>query len=177
MSVVGSFRIDIRPYSAYDDPSLPVASWIAQAGIAGDASGGTVLVDFLFQEEAQPISELFNLEQIAVDTDANATDEYLIQTRGMDSLAPDRPASPQKWQAQTNSLLATESATSLHEEIGLPLWLGSPNNRDSTGALRFVFVNTDLRLFAVTVQGYMWGPRSILAQGGPRRPVGGLFKG
>ena len=176
MSVTAAFRVDIRPYSAYDDPGLPVAAWIAQAGIAGDASGGTVLIDFDFQLEAQPVSELYNLEQLAIDTDDSSAVDIMMQTQGMDQLAQTRPASPQKWSMTTDGVLGADSAVRLQDaKVGLPIWLGSPNNIDSNGTLRFIFLNSDGRLYAITAQGYMWGPRSILAPGGPRRPVGGLF--
>jgi len=178
VAVSGEFRIDVRPYAGYDDPSLPVAAWIGQAGIAGDVSGGNVIIDFLFQRanDAQ-ISELFNLEQMTVDTTADASQEVLMQTVAMDTLAPNRPASDQLWSLNTDGLLGSVSALLLDRGNGLPLWLGAPNRVEGNGVLRFTMANTNLRLYAITVQGYMWGPRSVMAPGGPRRPIGGLFRG
>lgn len=179
MTVTGRFGYNIRPFSGYSDPGLPIGSYIAQGGLAGNASGGQVVFNFTFQDE-QPnlITEMFNLEQVAIDTDAFAIDDVLMTTVNMDSLSRNRPASDQRWSLSTNPTPASDSAVPMHETAGLPLWLGSPNlsSLSGTATLRFFFVNVDLRLYAVTIQGYIWGPRSVLADGGPRRPVGGLFR-
>jgi len=178
VSVVGTFRVDVRPYSGYDDPSLPIASWIAQGGLAGDASGGTAFMDFNFQLDENPqISELFNLEQISLDVTSATTRNFILETRGMDRLAPLRPASPQKWQFDTiGATTLAVGATTLLQGTILPLWLGTPNKEEGDAGLRITSANIDLLLYAVTLQGYMWGPRSVLAQGGPQRPVRGLFE-
>ena len=177
MVVTATFRVDVRPYSGYDDPSFPIAAWIAQGGVAGDPSGGAVFMDFLFQRsDDNQVSELFSLEQFSADTTGNLDDAGVVETLNMDSLAPNRPASTQKWQFRTEGLGATlaVSVTSLRS-LGLPLWLGTPNRTEGNGGLRVLFTNVDLRLYAITLQGYMWGPRSVLAPGGPRRPVSGLL--
>ena len=110
MAVAGEFRIDVRPYTGYDDPGLPVAAYIAQAGIAGDASGGNLFIDFLFQRSADnQVSELFNLEQLAIDTTDSSNREGTMETVAMDTLAPNRPASNQKWRFILNSIFATAS--------------------------------------------------------------------
>jgi len=175
VAVAGEFRVDVRPYSAYDDPSLPVAAWIGQGGIAGDASGGNVQMTFLFQrsDDAQ-ISELFNLEQLAADTTAGGNHSGQMETVAMDTLAPNRLGSPEIWGLSFVSSFG-RAALEMNDVSVLPLWLGSPNREEGNGGIRFTFANVDLRLFAVRIQGYMWGPRSVLASGGPRRPVGGLF--
>ncbi len=176
MSVAVRFRVDVRPYSAYDDPSLPIASWISQGGVAGDASGGIIVMDIPFQrDEGAQISELFNLEQLSFDTSSATNREGILSTVGMDSLAPNRPASPQKWQFFVESAVSLAISALDTDSLLLPLWLGSPNRNEGDGGLRIEIVNIDLLLYAFTLQGYMWGPRSVLAQGGPRRPVGGLF--
>lgn len=177
MTVSAEFRVDVRPYSGYDDPSLPIAAWISQGGLAGDVSGGSIFMDFLFQraDDAQ-VTELFNLEQLSVDTSAESPSTFMLSTLTMDNLAPNRPASPQKWKGDTSSVVsASSSATPLFNVTILPLWLGAPNKVEGNGGLRLQTVNTNGVLVAATLQGYMWGPRSVLAPGGPRRPVGGLF--
>lgn len=176
MTVIGVFRYDVRPYSAYADPGLPVASYIAQGGLAGDASGGTVIFDFEYMtEQDELITELFNVEAIEVDTDNAAQDTYLVETVNMDSLSRNRDASKRKWSGITNPSNGSNSAIRMDIALGRPLWLGSPNLSARAGSanLRFSFINTNLRLFAVTIQGYIWSSRSILAEGGPRRPIGG----
>jgi len=176
VTVAGEFRVDVRPYSGYDDPSLPIAAWIAQAGIVGDASGGSVFIDFLFQRSDDPqISELFNLEQLSADTSTGVDRSFSIETLAMDTLAPNRPASPQKWADNVFNVSGVGIAATSIRSTELPLWLGAPNRVEGNGGIRIIFTNINLLLYAVTVQGYMWGPRSVLAQGGPRRPLDGLF--
>ncbi len=177
MSFGLSFRVDVRPYSGYDDPSLPIAAWISQAGGVGDASGGVINFDFLFQrdDDAQ-VSELFNLEQLSMDNTSTSTVQVILQTLNMDNLSQARPASPQMWFFQTSGASATAiSAGRLDQGKMLPLWLGAPNRVEGDVGIRMLFANVDLRLYAFTLQGYMWGPRSVLARGGPQRPIGGLF--
>ena len=176
MSFGVSFRVDVRPYTGYDDPSLPIAAWISQGGVAGDASGGVLTMTFLFQRDDDArVTELFNLEQISIDTDANADDEFLLRTVNMDNLAQNRPASPQMWSLIVEGIPSVNMAALRDRSPALPLWIGAPNQDEGDVGLRIQVTNTDLRLYAVTLQGYMWGPRSVLAPGGPRRPVGGLF--
>ena len=177
MSVGFSVRVDVRPYTGYDDPGLPIAAWISQAGVVGNASGGTLNIDFLFQLDAQPLTtELYNLEQVSADTSAEAERQFSLETLNMDQLALNREGSPQKWRSRV--LAATGSgiaATELDGATILPLWLGAPNRAEGDSGIRMFWQNADLLLYAVTLQGYIWGPRSVMAAGGPRRPVGGLF--
>lgn len=176
MSVGFDFRVDIRPYSGYNDPSLPIASWISQAGAAGDATGGIFNMGFFFQLDGDAqISELFNLEQLSFDTSNTNDREVIIETVAMDTLAANRPASPQKWQFRIEGASSTGAAALSLGSTLLPLWLGSPNRDEGDSGLRITTANVDLLLYAATLQGYVWGPRSVLAEGGPRRPVGGLF--
>jgi len=176
VSVGFDFRVDIRPYSGYEDPSLPIASWISQAGAAGNASGGSFNMGFFFQLDGDPlISELFSLEQISFDTSVETNRNLLLQTVNMDNLAPNRPGSTQFWKFQIDAVFSTGVSAIPLANTMLPLWLGSPNRDEGDSGLRITTSNTDLVLYAATLQGYMWGPRSVLAQGGPRRPTGGLF--
>jgi len=176
MTVTGSFNYDIRPYAGHADPSLPIASYLAQGGLVGDASGGTVSFTFVFMgEQETKITELFNLEQFEVDTNSTTPRIATLETVNMDSLSRNRSASKRKWQAATISGSVGESALSLEQSTFRPLWLGSPNldARAGTAGLRVSFVNIVTLLFSVTIQGYIWSSRSILAAGGPQRPVGG----
>jgi len=176
MSVGFDRRVDVRPYSGYEDPSLPIASWIAQAGVVGNASGGQLNVDFPFQRDGDAqISELFNLEQISFDTTEQVARNFLIETINMDNLAQNRPGSTQFWQFTIEAVPGTGVSVLEGLSQQLPLWLGAPNRDEGDAGLRVRIQNIDLLLYAMTLQGYMWGPRSMLAPGGPQRPVNSLF--
>jgi len=179
MTVTGDFRVEIRPYSAYDDPSLPIGLYIAEGGLVGDVSAGDVFMDFIFKFADNPqVSELFNLEQLAADSDHTAGQEALMSTVNMDRLAPTRDASPQRWRLQlvdVNGLLNPVNALATVSGSLLPLWLGAPSPSEGKSALRIQFPNEDGVAYFAQIQGYIWGPRSVLAQGGPQRPVSALF--
>lgn len=182
MTVLAQFRVDTRPYSGYDDPAFPIASWISQGLVIGDASAGSANIDllFVFAEGLAAITEMYNLEQLHVDTQVPTTEQILMRTQSMDNLAPNRPAAEQSWLIPLTSTGANDTVMSLVQASGLPLWLGSPTivggggNLDS--GLRFEFQNVNLVVYEVSAQGYMWSTRSILAPGGPQRPPFGLFR-
>ncbi len=178
MSKSVDFRVDIRPYSGYSDPGLPIASWIAQGGTAGDASGGILFMNFLFQRDEDPqISELFNLEQIAADTSTAVQRVGMLRTLNMDVLSASRPLTDMTWRVFTQAVggsILFSNFDFLNNNFN-PLWLGAPNRVEGDSGLQFQWPNIDLLLYLCTLQGYMWGPRSVLAEGGPRRPVGNLF--
>jgi len=178
MVVSADFRIDVRPYSGYADPSLPIAAYVGQGAQIGDASGGNVNFSFIYQrnDDAQ-ISEMFNLEQLALDTSINGGTVGSMRLVAMDSLAANRPMFGQIWRIITENTQGSSDSALDIKALALPLWFGSPNREEGDGLVRFIFPNVDLELYAVTIQGYIWGPRSVMAPGGPQRPVGSLFGG
>jgi len=176
VSVTNTFRVDTRPYSGYADPSLPIASWIAQGGSAGDASGGQIFMEFNFQLNGLPhVSEMYNLEMFVADTSTSSGRECILETRNMDALAPQRPLTDQRWEAQTRAASGVPASAFELDSTQLPIWLGAPNRVEGDSGLRIQWPNIDLVLFLVTLQGYIWGPRSVLAPGGPQRPPNGFF--
>ena len=179
MTVFADFRLDIRPYSGYDNPALPVGAWIAQGSLVGDASGGLAIMNFRIHADGDPqISELFNLEQIAFDTTGTASQAVILIARNMDSLAPNRPAFDQRWAFNTLPVAGVSfTALRLDRATILPIWLGGTNPNEGSADIRLEMNNVDGLFYLATLQGYLWGPRSVLAQGGPQRPPNGLFRG
>lgn len=180
MSVFTTFRLDIRPFSGYADPSLPIAAWVAQGDTVGDASGGTITLEFRIHIDTDPVtSEFYNLEQIQFDASSESIRDVMLQTRNMDSFTPERTLFDQRWQFETIGVGGVSfSALPLDRANMLPLWLGAPNKNEGDAGIRLVTTNGGVGVqYLATLQGYLWGPRSVLAEGGPRRPVGGLFRG
>jgi len=178
VSVSADFPIEYRPFSGYDDPSLPIASYIGQGGMAGDASGGSVVMSILFQqmETGRGTPNMFNLEQLSIDVATNVNFAVLMRTLNMGRLAPTRVTSPEKWVLGVTSDTVDDSALELTFLSGLPLWLDAPSNLTGDAGLRLEFTNLNLELYAATIRGYIWSPRSVLAQGGPQRPLNGMFR-
>jgi len=179
MSVFVTTRVDIRPYSGYSDPSLPIAAWISQGTVTGDVTGGSVFITMIFEldETDFRLSQLYNLEQFSMDHDAPSAFAGLMTTRAMDRLSPQRDAAEQRWGLVGVTDGANQAAVGIDALAGLPIWLGSPNEDFSVDSgLRFETPNVDARVVNVTAQGYVWGPRSVLAEGGPQRPANGFFR-
>jgi len=180
VSVFATGRVDIRPWSGYTNRAFPIASWIAQGIVTGDATGGSTFITLIFElsETDFRTSQMYNLEQLSIHI-GNASGNFTgsMTTRAMDRLAPARDAAEQKWGFLIAPSGTTEAAVELHALAALPIWLGAPNEDFSVDSgLRFSTPNVDGNVVEVTAQGYVWGPRSILAEGGPQRPPNGIFR-
>lgn len=178
MPVIVNFRTEVRPYSGYAERQFPIGAWIASGTLTGDASGGFVQANFLFQFGQQAlVTEMYNLEQFSVDMGVAAAPSIQaeLQTRNMDILAPGRTIGVQRWQFALLSDGAGNSINQLADQAGLPIWLGAPHTPLLECGIRWQFVNALDQVFTITCQGYIWGSRSVLAPGGPQRPPFGIF--
>lgn len=179
MSEFFDFHVHTRPYTGYVEPGLPIGSWIAGAEVIGTASGGFLVMSCLFQHaETVRVTELFNLEQLSMDVAQSTPASAFITTLRMDILAPGTEVDfgeEQRWLSLLQTDGVGEASMSLADQAGLPLWLGAPSVLGVDAGLRFEFRNANLIEYTVTAQGYMWGPRSVIAPGGPQRPPFGFF--
>lgn len=177
MTVQGDFRVEVKPYSGYDNPSLPIASWIASGTLTGDATGGAVQFTFLFQvAESDNVSERYDLEQLAIDVEIGTNVVVMMEAQGMEQLAfPSRNVEEQRWAMQVLTDGSGRAAVPLADLAGLPIWLGMPIFGVDAG-VRLRFLNIDTIVYNATLHGYIWGPRSVLAPGGPQRPPNGYFR-
>jgi len=172
-----TFRVNTRPYTGYVDPSLPIGAWIASGSATGNATGGSLFMAFLVQiAETQRVTELYNLEQLAVHIDELAIVRGIMRTEQMDVLNPNvRATEVQAWQLDLQAGESPDAALPLASSTVLPLWLGAPTDGDVDAGLQFEFANANGRVHHVTCQGYIWGPRCVVAPGGPQRPPFGFY--
>ena len=176
MTLIANFRTETRPYSGYEDPALPMGSWIASGALVGNGSGGFLVMNFLFQFGQQPHnSQLYNVERVAAEVSVGTTQQGHIETRQMDNLAPGRPVGVQRWSFALTDDGADNAIIDLASQAGLPMWLGQCQEALLECGVRVQFTNTNLLTYTVALQGYFWGPRSILAAGGPQRPPNGFL--
>ncbi len=179
MSVTGSSPVAYRRFNGWQDPALPEGTWLGSVTVSGDASGGTVTasLDFAEATEARLNSRMFSLEELGLSVNAVGADQ---DTRvATDNLGRDGPAAFQhRFELLLANLSSTDTAQLLATQLGfLPLWLGAmrvPLVRSrifSTGVNPTV--GSDWRFEAA---GYWWGSRSILVDGGPKRPPNGLYR-
>jgi len=178
MTVVVSNGISIRPWRGYDDPGLPVGMWFAQNSVVGDASGGSMLIIFIFKGEAEPVSgRFFNIEQMNIFHSATATKSGSLLLNNWETIGPVGLVNQQfLFRLQTNS--NNVSALDFTGYFPLPFFMGSAAPVASLSSQVEVKINNvDLTSLTVTLQGYIWEARSVQAEGGLRRPVDSLYGG
>lgn len=178
MSVVVADAINIRPWRGYDDPGLPVGMYFAQNSVTGDATGGGQTVIFEFKGENEPVSgRFFNIEQMnAFFSDVNTRAASML-INNFETLGPVGLVNRQ-YRLQLENNLNSVAALNADTFLPLPLFLGSVAPVASLAAqVEFRVPNVDLTSWVVTIQGYIWEPRSVQAEGGLRRPTDALYGG
>jgi len=176
MTVSISESIHPRPWRGYDDPGLPVGMYFAQSAVTGDASGGDMIVFFDFKGEGEPVSgRFYNLEQINIfHSDITQQTGHMV-ANNFETLGPVGLVNRQ-WRFLLQDNANGVSAVNAAQSERLPLFLGSVAPVASLAATLEVGVdNIDLTSLVVTIQGYIWEPRSIQAEGGLRRPIDSLY--
>jgi len=177
VTVVVTNAISIRPWRGYDDPGLPVGMYFAQNAVTGDGSGGDMLILFEFKGEASPVSgRFFNIEQINIFHSAVAGKTGHISINNFETLGPVGLVNRQyrfRLEDNVNGVSAIEAIA-----LPLPLFMGSVAPVAGLAAdLEVGIDNVDLTSLVATIQGYIWEPRSVQAEGGLRRPVDSLYGG
>jgi len=178
VTVSVSDSIRNRPWRGYDDPGLPVGMYFAQNSVVGDASGGDMIVFFDFKGEGEPISgRFFNLEQINIFHSDVASKPGHIVANNWETIGPVGLVNRQ-WKFQLVTNVNGVAAMSDLLYFPLPLFLGSAAPlADLASDLEVGVDNVNVSSLTVTIQGYIWEPRSVQAEGGLRRPVDSLYGG
>jgi len=174
MSVSQVVPVHFRPWRGYATSGLPTGMWIAQGTILGDAGGGQRSVIMRFKEEGDPLGgRFYNIEQIECHwTDAGVTGGSLTLTN-FDILSSSGLVNREIiLVARTDGVTTAGLVTG---ETRLPIFVGRPTLVGVSSQLEFATVNVDSDTFFATAQGYIWEPRSLLVDGGLRRPVDGLY--
>lgn len=174
MSVVADFPVIQRPWKGYADPGLPVGMWIAQGSILGDASGTAMSIIFVFKGEGEPLGgRYYNIEQLEVHTTDDVRNDGGLQIVNFDIVGSTGLIT------RTISLrLKGDDVTLSALEPGFmkfPIFLGRPQLVDLEAQVLIRTANDDGETFFATAQGYIWEPRSLLVDGGLRRPVDSLY--
>jgi len=178
VTVSVSNAISNRMWRGYDDPGLPVGMYIAQNSVVGNASGGDMIVFFDFKGEGQPVSgRFFNLEQMNVFHSSATTQTGHLVINNFETLGPVGLVNRQ-WLLRLSSNANGVAAQDNLRYLPLPLFMGSAAPvADLAATLEVGVDNIDLSSLTVTIQGYIWEPRSVQAEGGLRRPVDSLYGG
>lgn len=152
---------------------MPLGIWRATESVIGDASGGVEEIDIRFQFTDGPRSSLlFSLEQYHVSATRASAGTVRMQTLNMDRQDPTTLPTP-IWSVPL--LPASQGGVATADAERGRLFLGAPSGPNETSILLFSLNNVLNDILHVTAGGYYWGPRSINAEGGPSKPLEGLY--
>jgi len=175
MSVIVVIEPDFEFWQTGADPGLPEAAWRSFGRITGNASGGFMLLQVDFQKANLPLSSrMWSLEMLAMSTTI-ALPNVGVQASNLGEFLGAAPF------ASTGYALQLVGADGLNANIQgrdlafLPWFMGAPRQLGVAAGVSFVTSNVNLGVLDVWARGFVWGPRSQVTQGGPRRPVGSVF--
>jgi len=176
MTVSVLTHVQQRPWRGYEDPGLPVGMYISQNAVTGDASGGDMVVIFVFRGEGSAASgRFYNIEQVDAHHSVASTRPFALKATNWDLTGPAGLVN-REWTAELTDNSNGVSAMNTIRQFPLPIFLGITAPVASLAAqLEFSVNNVDVTSLVVTVQGYIWEPRSVLTEGGLRRPVDSLY--
>jgi len=173
MSVANTEAVFYRRFAGYPQPELPEGWWWGVVIVVGDASGGTANLSLALAPISGALnSRIFNLEQISISMGSSTPVDVRLQGSNLVG-----PGGATLTHDVALELLSAGSASVVRgsDLDMLPLFLGSANDRAQQAAISAVLNNVDGVTFAFEAEGYWWGPRSILADGGPQRPQRSIY--
>ena len=177
MTVSVTDIITPRPWRGYDDPGLPSGAYIQQQVAIGDLSGGSQQCIFVFKPiNLSATGRYYNIEQLDAHKGLSATANGFIFTTNFDQEGQ-LGIGVRQWRFELQSTSLTSAA--IHYQQGappMPLFLGqSTRSQFNQTSITIGTPNVDGEAFTVTIQGFVWEPRSIQSPGGLRRPLEALY--
>jgi len=177
MPITSSIDVTMRRFQGYADPRFPIGQWSRQEVVVGTGDGGDLTLNFVFHQPAAGINpNLYSLERFfAIDTSGSAN------VLGLRTINMDEPGGPDTglW-AVALEMVVTEGgyqALRPSDLSGLAgTFLGRTSNQAATASLTIELDNILGNRLTVGAGGYVWDTRSIMADGGPCRPIPSLYK-
>ena len=177
MSVTNDVGARQRTWRGYDDPGLPIGMWYAWVVGQGDASGGdnTLIIEFDPVEIARISGRFWNVEAIEVsNTRGTLEGPCALHIINFAPLIGGATINRMRTvQLVVNEL--ADQAIDIASQLARPIFLGTSALPTVTASLRIVLDNTDGEDTTFWAEGYIWGGRSVLAEGGLRRPADSLY--
>lgn len=176
MAVVQSDIVAYRRFSGYLDPRWPLGYWVGSSTGSGDASGGNITIELVFAlaSQASLSSIMFSLERVGLASSDAASREFRlsVQNMGQDGQA----ALLYETALATITGAVTRSPLDARRTASLPWFLGSQRIQGIQAEVQVDAGNPGVGVdFRFEAQGYYWGARSVLVDGGPQRPPTGLY--
>lgn len=174
MSVQAVFPVIQRPWKGYEDPGLPVGMWVAQGTVTGDMSGGSQDIFFVFKGEGEPLgARYYNLEQLEIHHTSPVNRQGSLHLNNFDIVGTTGLVNRQ---IHFNLLADNVTDSSLRTgDVRLPIFVGRPQLVDLEAQIQCRLNNITTEVLFCTGQGYIWEPRSLLTDGGLRRPLDSLY--
>jgi len=173
MSVIIDAHVAPRSWRGFDSPGMPIGTWIGHNALIGDATGGTMTIQFVFKEEGQAVTGLFySIEQFDIFTTSHLNTFGGIRVLGFE---------------QTPFIIGERHGHFFLDPTGpvfsgghsfptTPYFVGQSHFLRSGGSFVTVtLTNQNITVLSAVLMGYIWEPRSILAEGGLQHPTTALW--
>ena len=175
---MGQILVESRRYSGWMDPRYPIGYWMGRLEVTGNASGGELGIDLLFQTAFPAVrnSQLYSVERFAV-TSTEATDR-IARIDVVNMGGPGNAGFRHRYAVLIRSIGNVPNAgAGIPEQQALcPWFLGSQGIGGTSASLSFLTTNLDGETFSLEAEGYRWSSRSVLIDGGPQRPPTGPYR-
>lgn len=181
MSIALAVPATVRPFAGFDELWYPIGTWLAVLSVLGDASGGLMTVNIRMQNAGANAAALYwSLEQLMVNSTVAGPRSVRLQIVNMDPfpIQPSTGALNDNYHVLLDDAGGTSAAENMRlqdSQAGLPLFLGRPQPDGNNAGLAVDDANVTGTSLGVRAQGYVWSARSIVAPGGLRRPIDGLY--
>lgn len=175
MAVFEVIEPDFEFWQTGIDPGLPEQAWRATGRLTGDATGGLMTLQLDVQKSTEPLSaRMWSLEFLAVGLSTvvstiDLTSSNLGEVLGL------APLVGMGYALETQGVPGGRESILPRDLTFLPWFLGAPRQKGVQAGINLALSNLNAAVVDVWMKGYVWGPRSQTAEGGPRRPLGSVF--
>jgi len=178
LSVIGQIVVESRRYSGSLDARYPIGYWQAALSVSGDATGGLVGIDLVFQTANGPArlnSQLYSVERFsAVQNDGTSK---VLTIAAVNMAGPRNRGFNHEYTVAMTGRTGGGRAALAAEALNLVPWfLGSQRTPGIVASLSLVTSNVDTVITTFEAEGYRWSARSVLVDGGPQRPPTGPYR-
>jgi len=176
MSVTSTSDVQYRRFNGYADPRYPEGMWWGSARSNGDASGGQNTITLRFAGAGVPkSSKLFSIGTLSIRSNEAVDRVAELFVSNFDG--------PTNEQLEHRMALVIASITNpsrnavrARELTAFPLFLGAHRAQGTQALASVIVVNTTGVEYFFQAEGYWWGGRSIMADGGPQNPPQGIYR-
>ena len=177
MAIVLQINVESRRYSGYVDPRYPIGYWQGALSLVGNATGGLIGLDLVFQQAngGQLLnSQMYSVERVSATHSDGTNRAYTLSALNMGGPANlgFQHSYVVEVRSRSGGVLCSLDGRFL---TMIPIFLGSQRSAGTTASLSLVGANVDLLTVRFEAEGYRWSPRSVLVDGGPQRPPTGLY--